>query len=73
MSLINWIGIALMAVILVAGLLLWRGLRRRFERMDGFEGVITERGKPPRRVKDIDWEAEINRLEEELRAARQEK
>ena len=49
MALSNWIELAIMVAITIAGILLRRYLKRKLYRMDGFEGIITERGKPPRR------------------------
>ena len=64
MTLTNWIGIALAAAILTTGILLYRYFHNKFKDMDGFEGIVTERGK--RRRVDFNWEAEIERLEKEL-------
>ena len=55
MTFINWLGIALGVVILIAGISLYIHFRRKFERTDGFEGFVTERRKRPRRA-DFDWE-----------------
>jgi len=55
MSLTSWIGIAILIVLIVAGTLTYRYVRRKFIRMDGFKGIITERGKrPPRSGHDWD-------------------
>ena len=55
MSLNSWIGIVVLVVIIVAGTLTYRYVRRKFERMEGFKGILTERGKRPPRS-DYDWE-----------------
>ena len=54
MDLINWIGIAVAVVIVVVGIIVYTWLRRKFENMNGFEGIVVERGKRARR-KDFDW------------------
>lgn len=55
MTLSNWIGIVIMAVIVITGIIIYCYFRRKFEKMDGFEGFVTERGKRPRR-EDYNWE-----------------
>ena len=65
MNTINWLLVALGAIIIVTGILLYRWFRRKFVKMDGFEGFVEERGSFPRR-KDFDWvKSDINRLEKE--------
>ena len=54
MTLSNWIGIAVAVVIVIIGTALLVHFRKKFKSMDGFEGVITERGKRPRR-EDFNW------------------
>ena len=63
MSLSNWLGIALMAVILIVGISLYLYYRHKFRNLEGFEGIITERGKPLRRI-DPNWIADLKHLEE---------
>ena len=54
MTLSNWIGIIIMVAILITGISVYFRFKRKFEKMDGFEGIITERGKHPRRVDKFD-------------------
>ena len=66
MTLSNWIGLAIMAAIIIIGLSAYLYFRRKFVKMDGFEGIIAERGKAPRRA-DFDWaKKDILSLEQEL-------
>ena len=66
MTLSNWIGLGIMAVILAAGITIYFAYRRYFKNMDGFNGFVTERGGRPRRA-DFDWaKAELRRLDQEL-------
>ena len=65
MDSLSWLGIAIGAVILFGGIFLYIWFRRKFERMDGFEGIVSERSKHPRRP-DFDWEnEEINYSDKE--------
>jgi len=57
----NWIELAALLLIVTAGLALWRACKRRAAREGGFEGVFTERGKPPLRNKP-EIEEEIEQL-----------
>lgn len=67
MTLSNWLGIGVMAIIIITGITVYLIYRRKFERMDGFEGFVSENGKRPRR-EDFDWmKAEQERLEKELK------
>jgi len=58
---INWIELAALLLTTTAGLVLWWVCKRRASREGGFEGIITERGKPPLRGKP-EVEEEIERL-----------
>lgn len=61
----NWVELAVLLVIIAAGLLLWRAAKKRLDREGGVEGIVTERGKPARR-KQMDVEEEIRQLKERL-------
>jgi len=61
----NWIELAVLLLGITAGLILWRACKRRLKREGGIEGIITERGKPPRR-QPMDVEEEIAQLKSEL-------
>ena len=51
MTLSNWLGLALLAVIITVGLLLYFYYKRKFIALEGFEGIIIERGASPRRLR----------------------
>ena len=55
MSLVNWIGIGITAVIVAGGIVFFVRIKRKFRDLDAFEGIITQKG--PRRG-DHDWAAE---------------
>jgi len=61
----NWIELAALVLIIVVGIILWRVCKRRLDRQGSVEGVITERGKRPRR-RPLDVEEEIRQLRAEL-------
>jgi len=58
----NWLEFGILVMVAASGLLLWRIIRGRLRRQDGFEGIVEERGKQPARNK-LDIEEEIERLE----------
>jgi len=58
----NWLELGALALVAAAGLALWRLIKGRLRRHDGFEGIIEERGKQPVRNK-LDIDEEIERLE----------
>ena len=64
MTLSNWIAVAVLIIILLAGGILLARLRRKLRDLDGFEGIVTEHGLPTRRADEPDWEAEMKRLED---------
>ena len=66
MTLSNWIELALLAVIIAAGSVLYVYFKRKLYDMDGFEGIVIERGKSPRRLK-LDAKDECEKLEELLK------
>lgn len=66
MTLSNWIGIGVTAIILIVGFSLYIHFRRKFKKMDGFEGIVVERGERPRRADFSLSTEEINKLEKEL-------
>ena len=66
MTLSNWLELIPLAVILTAGVLLFRYFKQKLHSMDGFEGILTERGKPPRRIK-MEAQEEYKRLLELLK------
>ena len=61
----NWIELAVLLLGIAAGLIIWRACKRKLKREGGFEGIITERGKPPWR-QPLDVEEEIVQLKAEL-------
>ena len=63
MTLSNWLELALMAVILAAGLSLLLYFHHKFRVMDGFEGIVTEHSRQQRRAFP-DREDELKHLEE---------
>ena len=63
MTLSNWIELAAGLVILIAGISSLVHFRLKFRRMDGFEGVISERGQTPRRA-GPGWGEELKHLED---------
>lgn len=65
MALSNWLELAAFLLISATGLALWRVCKRKLNRYEGFEGIITERGKLPARNK-LDVEDEIRHLEDLL-------
>ena len=66
MTLFNWLGLALTAIIIAVSIALHLYFRNKFYQLGGVEGFVAERGKLPRRA-DFDWEkAEVERLEREL-------
>jgi len=52
MTSINWIGIGIMAAIIIAGSIFFVIIRKKFRELDGFQGVVTQKG--PRR-KEHEW------------------
>jgi hypothetical protein len=62
MTLSNWIGLAVVAVILIVSISLLIHYKRKFKRMDGFEGIVTERGEDKSRA-SFDWEAELKKIQ----------
>ena len=61
MTLSNWIELAILLVISLAGGIIWRYFRRKLHSHNGFEGVIVTRGRhSPRKKMDI--EEEYHRL-----------
>jgi len=50
-----------MVVILILGISIFLAYRRKFKKMDGFEGIVTERGKRSRR-QDFDWSKEEKQM-----------
>ena len=62
MTLSNWLELGALALITATGLALWRIVRGRLRRYDGFDGIVEERGKPPARSR-LDIEEEIAHLE----------
>lgn len=65
MTLTNWIGIALGAVIIIIGSVLLVYFRRKFKNLEGFEGIITEADGSEVR-NHLDWETERELLVKEL-------
>ena len=66
MTLVNWIITAVLAFVIIAGIVLFCLFRRKFVKMDGFEGIITEQGSKRPRREDFGWcRAEIERLKKE--------
>ena len=63
MTLSNWLELALLCIILVTGFSLLRYCRHKYKKMNGFEGIVTERGAAPRRI-DPNLEEELRRLKE---------
>jgi len=61
----NWIELAALLLIIVAGMIVWRLCRRKLNREGSVEGIITERGKPSWR-QPMDVEKEIEQLKAEL-------
>ena len=61
MTLSNWIELILLPCVITGGILFVRHVRRKLYNKDGFGGVITERGRPPRRIK-LDSQEEYERL-----------
>jgi len=62
MSSSNWLELGALLLVAAVGLVLWRLIKGRLRRHDGFGGIIEERGKPPARNK-LDIEEEIEHLE----------
>jgi len=58
----NWLELGVLLLVAAVGLVLWRLIKERLRRHDGFEGIIEERGKQPARSK-LDIEEEIEHLE----------
>jgi len=65
MTYINWLELAILLLILSAGLTVRWACKRKLNRYEGFDGIIEERGKRPARNK-LDVEDEIRHLEERL-------
>jgi len=61
----NWIELSSLLLIIAGGLILWRVCKRKLKREGSIEGIITERGKLPRR-QPMELEEEIRLLQEEL-------
>jgi len=61
MAFINWLELGALLLAVAGGALLWRMIRRKLKRQDGFEGIIEVRGEQPRRKLDV--EEEIEHLE----------
>jgi len=61
----NWIELATLLLIIVAGIILWRVCKRKLNREGSVEGIITERGKPAWR-QPLDVEEEVEQLKAEL-------
>jgi len=61
----NWILLAVLLLIVVAGIILWRALKKKLDREGSVEGIITERGKPPWR-QPLGVEEEIEQLKSRL-------
>jgi len=62
----NWLELGILLLVTTAGLAVWRLIKGRLRRHDGFEGIIEERGKQPARSK-MEIEEEIERLESILK------
>jgi hypothetical protein len=58
----NWLELGALVLVVAAGLALWRFIKGRLRRHDGFEGIVEERGKQSARSK-LDIDEEIERLE----------
>ena len=58
----NWLELGILLLVTIVGLVLWRFIKSKLRRHDGFEGIIEERGKQPTRNK-LDIDEEIERLE----------
>ena len=65
MALSNWLELAGLLLGITAGVFLWRICKARLKREGGIEGIVTERGKPPRR-RQLDVEEEIKQLKSVL-------
>ncbi|MCL2106592.1 MAG: hypothetical protein FWH26_06010 [Oscillospiraceae bacterium] len=65
MVLSNWIELAALVLGIAIGLILWQVCKRRLKQEGGFEGIVTERGKLPKR-RPLDVEEEIKQLKERL-------
>ena len=61
MTLINWFGLGLTAVILAVCIPLYIHFRRKVTEMEGFQGFVTEQGK---RRRPVDWIAEAEKSKE---------
>ena len=66
MDLSNWLELAALLLGIITGVSLWRICRAKLKREGGIEGIVTERGKPPRR-QQMDIEDEIKQLKSVLR------
>ena len=62
MALRNWLELASLVLVAATGTVLWLLCKRKLRDNDGFEGIITRRGKLPARGK-LDVEEEIEHLE----------
>ncbi|MCL2654875.1 MAG: hypothetical protein FWD65_04145 [Coriobacteriia bacterium] len=69
MSLSNWIELGVVGAILVIGLLLLFYFRHKFQSLDGFEGIVTEKNQSPRRA-DINLAEELELLEKTIKEKR---
>ena len=58
----NWLELGILLLVIAAGLVLWRLIKGRLRRHDGFEGIVEEHGKQPSRNK-LDIDEEIEHLE----------
>jgi len=61
----NWILLAVLLLIVIVGIILWRVCKRKLDREGSVEGIITERGKLPWR-QPLDVEEEIKQLKDQL-------
>ena len=61
----NWILLAVLLLIVIVGIILWRVSKRKLDREGSVEGIITERGKLPWR-QPLDVEEEIKQLKDQL-------
>ena len=57
--------LAVLLLIIIIGIILWRIFKKKLDQEGSVEGVITERGKPPWR-QPLDVEEEIEQLKSRL-------
>lgn len=69
MDLSNWISIAVAAGIFIVGIAVFGWCRRKFKRINGFKGIISERGKR-RHSADYDWNKKDSNEREKDKAKR---